>query len=177
MSLWGTNKPKRSLGIRDRQILWIKSGKKCENCGKTLEFHEMQPGHKKAYAKGGPTTMKNSVCLCYACNKLQGTDTWETFQKKQGKQVKDENPSKTKLKNLTLTQLKHLTKEKNIKLKGKTKEGFFKDTYTPPSKTLYVKALAPKISEKEIETTLKKMPVKTSKPRKKKKTKKNPWTF
>jgi 5-methylcytosine-specific restriction endonuclease McrA len=42
----------------------------------------MQVGHKKAYSKGGATTLANSVCLCYKCNKNQGTDSFETYKKK-----------------------------------------------------------------------------------------------
>ncbi|MGI0016597.1 MAG: HNH endonuclease, partial [Nitrososphaera sp.] len=52
---------------------------------KEITFTEMQVGHKTAYSRGGSTTMRNAVCLCYACNKLQGTDSWATFQKKIGR--------------------------------------------------------------------------------------------
>jgi hypothetical protein len=155
---WGDDKPtKRTLGIRDRQILWIKAEKKCENCGKSLEFHEMQIGHKKAYSRGGSTTMKNSVCLCYACNKLQGTDTWEVFQKKQGKKIEVSDSSKVKaqLKGLNLTKLKFLAKKYNITVKGITESSFFGDKYIPPSKSQYVKALTSKISEDQINSALK----------------------
>lgn len=75
---------KRTLGIRDKQILYERAGKKCEACGKKIEFSEMQAGHKKAASKGGKATISNSVCLCYRCNKLQGTDSWATFMKKKG---------------------------------------------------------------------------------------------
>ena len=80
---------KRTLSIRDRQILYRRAKKRCENpaCGREIEFDEMQVGHKKAWSKGGRTTLANSVCLCYRCNKLQGTDSWAVFLKKQG--VKD----------------------------------------------------------------------------------------
>jgi hypothetical protein len=170
MSLWGDEKPtKRTLGIRDRQIVWVKANKKCENCGRPLDFHEMQIGHKTAFSKGGSTTMKNSVCLCYACNKLQGTDSWVTFQKKQGKSV-EADPVKIRLKKLTITQLKYLAKEKDIKLKGKTEESFFSSSTIPPSKVQYVNALSKKIKEKEIDDILKNKP--TTQKRTRKKTKK-----
>jgi len=45
----------------------------------------MQVGHKTAASKGGKATLRNSVCLCYKCNKLQGTDSWPTFLRKMGK--------------------------------------------------------------------------------------------
>ena len=76
---------KRTLGIRDKQILYQRAKGKCEACGKKIEFSEMQTGHKTAASKGGSTTFRNSVCLCYKCNKLQGTDSWATFMKKYGK--------------------------------------------------------------------------------------------
>ena len=42
----------------------------------------MQVGHGRAYSKGGATTLANSACLCYRCNKLQGTGSLETLKKK-----------------------------------------------------------------------------------------------
>lgn len=78
-------KRKRTLGIRDKQILHQRAKYKCEACEKEVKFSEMQVGHKTAYAKGGSTTLRNSVCLCYSCNKLQGTDSWQTFLRKLGK--------------------------------------------------------------------------------------------
>jgi 5-methylcytosine-specific restriction endonuclease McrA len=76
---------KRTLGQRDRQILFSQAGGRCKNpyCKKKISYPEMQIGHKKAFSRGGNTTLKNSVCLCYSCNKLQGTDSWEKFLKKQ----------------------------------------------------------------------------------------------
>ena len=73
---------KRTLGIRDKQILYHRAKGRCEVCNKKLDFSEMQVGHKKAYSKGGATTLTNSACLCYQHNKLQGTDTLETLKKK-----------------------------------------------------------------------------------------------
>lgn len=110
--------------------------------------------------------MKNSVCLCYACNKLQGTDSWVTFQKKQGKSV-EADPVKIRLKKLTITQLKYIAKEKDIKLKGKTEESFFSSSTIPPSKAQYVNALSKKIKEKEIDDILKNKPVTQKRTRKK----------
>ena len=77
---------RRNIGIRDKQILYRNAKGRCQNpaCKKKIEFDEMQTGHKTAYSKGGGTTLNNSVCLCYRCNKLQGTDSWEKFLRKQG---------------------------------------------------------------------------------------------
>jgi hypothetical protein len=73
---------KRVLGIRDKQILYRLAKGRCEACGKKIQFDEMQSGHKNAASKGGSATLKNSVCLCYRCNKEQGTDSWATYMKK-----------------------------------------------------------------------------------------------
>jgi 5-methylcytosine-specific restriction endonuclease McrA len=97
------SKKKRTLSLRDRQILYYKIAKgRCQACGRKISFAEMQVGHKKAYSKGGATTLANAVCLCYECNKLQGTDNFETFKKKlagtYGKKTKEETTKKKRRK-------------------------------------------------------------------------------
>ncbi len=77
-----SRKRKRTLSLRDRQILYKRAKGRCEACGKKISFSAMQVGHKRAYSKGGATTLANSACLCYECNKLQGTDSLETLKKK-----------------------------------------------------------------------------------------------
>jgi len=77
-----TKKPKRSLGKNDKDILYMRAKGKCEGCGKKIDQSEMQAGHGRAYSKGGATTLANSACLCYRCNKLQGTGTLATLKKK-----------------------------------------------------------------------------------------------
>lgn len=76
---------KRTLSIRDRQLLFDRAHHKCEACGKRLGFSDMQVGHKTAWSRGGSTTWRNSVCLCYKHNRLQGTDSFATLMKKLGK--------------------------------------------------------------------------------------------
>jgi 5-methylcytosine-specific restriction endonuclease McrA len=77
---------KRTLGVRDRQILYRNAKGTCQNpgCARKIDYDEMEIGHKTAWARGGSTTFKNSVCLCHRCNKLQGTDSWIVFMNKQG---------------------------------------------------------------------------------------------
>ena len=77
-----SKKPKRSLGRNDKDILYMRAKGKCEGCGKKIDQSEMQVGHKTAYSKGGATTLANSACLCYRCNKLQGTGSLSTLKKK-----------------------------------------------------------------------------------------------
>ena len=80
----GSNK-KRTLGSREKQILYDRAKHRCEATGHKIDFSEMQVGHKNPHSKGGSATLRNSVCLCYKHNKLQGTDSWATFMKKMGK--------------------------------------------------------------------------------------------
>lgn len=76
---------KRSLTIREKQILYEKAKHRCEVCRKLLTFSDMQVGHKRAASKGGRATLRNSACLCYSCNRLQGTDDFATFKRKMGR--------------------------------------------------------------------------------------------
>lgn len=152
---------KRTLGIRDKQILYERAKHQCEACGKTIDFTEMQVGHKIAASKGGHATLRNTVCLCYRCNKLQGTDSWSTFLKKMGK---SSNISETKsvLKKMSIQQLKALAQKHGIKVKGTKEEGFFSDNYKAPSKTKYVNALS-KLSMEQIQSTPVESPIKRKK--------------
>jgi hypothetical protein len=158
---------KRALGIRDRQILYRRANKRCENpaCGKKLEFDEMQVGHKTSWSRGGSTTLRNSVCLCYRCNKLQGTDSWAVFLSKQG--VKDH---KTKLKEtlntMTISQLKFLAKKHNIVMKGTIVENLFESYRIAPIKSQYINRLSQIVTEKEIKTLRKTTPKKVKRRKK-----------
>ena len=169
MTGWFDEPHRRTLGIRDRQIVWERDGRKCQSCMKEISFVEMQVGHKTAFSRGGSTTMRNAVSLCYACNKLQGTDSWTTFQKKLGRQISSSN--KDSLKSLKLPQLKFLVNKHNLKVKGKTVEGFFEEHKAPPSKKQYVKALSKVIADGDVE--LAKSSV--SAPVKKKRRKSSSW--
>jgi len=158
LGLFDSDEPvKRTLTERERQILYERAGHKCENPAhaKKIEYSEMQVGHKKAYSKGGSTTLKNSVALCYRCNKLQGTDNWEVFLGKQGVTVPVDR-LRGILNKLSLSELKYLAAKHGIKLKGRSVEGdlFSDDRYMAPSKTRFVKELAKVVSENEIRSAL-----------------------
>jgi hypothetical protein len=148
---------KRTLGIRDKQILYERSHHKCENpaCGKELEFSEMQVGHKKAHSRGGSTTLKNSVALCWRCNKLQGTDNWEVFLRKQGVSLPGDGVRQL-LSKLSLSELKFLAAKHGVKLKGRFVEGglFSSDYRQAPSKNQYVMALAKVVSDNDVKSGL-----------------------
>ena len=166
MIFWGDdNDSKRTLGIRDKQILYRNAKGRCENpaCGKKIDFDEMQVGHKTAWSRGGRTTLKNSVCLCYRCNKLQGTDSWATFLKKQNA-VDPKTDMKKALQALSIKQLKFLADKHSIKVKGQIVENFFDSYRKTPTKSQYVNKLAGVVTEKEISS----VPKETNKTVKKK---------
>ncbi len=120
-------KRKRTLGIRDKQILHQRAKYKCEACGKKVKFSEIQVGHKRAYSKGGSTTLRNSVCLCYKCNKLQGTDSWPVFLKKMKKEPKKRKTTgekKASTKKAPSAKEKKTTKKTPRKKKSKKKSTF-----------------------------------------------------
>ncbi len=161
---------KRTLGIRDKQILYRNAKGKCQNpgCGKPIDFDEMQVGHKTAWSKGGNTTFKNSVCLCYRCNKLQGTDSWAVFLKKQGiedPKAKMKESAKEGLENLSVTQLKQLATKKHVKVTGAVVESLFDSDTKAPTKSQYIKKLSSIVTDAD----LKAIPEPTEKPIKKKK--------
>ena len=76
---------KRTLGARDKKILYVKAKKRCEIGGEKIVFEDMEVGHKNAWAKGGSTTLRNSICVCHKHNRLQGTDSYATIMRKLGK--------------------------------------------------------------------------------------------
>ncbi len=160
MGLWDDDEPaRRTLGIRDKQILYDEIAKgKCQNCGSEIKFSDLQVGHKTAYSRGGSTTLRNSVALCYRCNKLQGTDSWEAFQKKQGKTTGADR-LKDMLNRLSLGELKYIAKKHGLKLKSRYVEGglFEDDYYQAPSKNRYVKQLAKIVTETEVKSDLAEM--------------------
>lgn len=153
MGLWDDEPAPRSLGIREKQILYGRAQHKCENCNRNIEFSDMQVGHKTAYPREGGTTLRNSVALFYGCNKKQGTDSWEVFQKKQGKRVGVDN-LKSMLSKLSMKELKYIATKHGIKLKGRYVEGGIleDDYYQAPSRQRYVKELARVVTESDIKS-------------------------
>lgn len=140
------NDSRRTLSIRDKQIVYVNAHHKCENCGKRIYFEEMEIGHKTAWSRGGGTTIKNSVCLCATCNRLQGTDSWATFQKKQGKV--DTSIDNTKsielnrlLKSLKKKQLKELCDDLGVKRPQSRDIGTFVTEMQSPSKSEYIRKI------------------------------------
>lgn len=148
---------KRTLGARDRQILYRNAKGRCENpaCDRKIDYDEMEVGHKIAYSKRGTITLKTAKSLCHRCNKLQGTDSWETFLKKQ--RVSDRGAdskaqTKASLERMKLDELKQLAKKHGIKVKGRTEQYLFGDRVMAPTKAQYVKQLSKVLAEEKQRT-------------------------
>ena len=112
MDIWGDDRvSKGNLTSTHKQKLYLNAKKRCENCGKKIEYTDMKIGHRnKVFSLGERTTLANSICLCHTCNKLQGMDSWETFQKKQRKLNKKNNNGK-----ITSDARHHATKNSGLK--------------------------------------------------------------
>ena len=156
---WDDRDPRRSLSQRDREILYRSAKGRCQNpaCNMKIEFGEMLAGHKTAWSKRGSTTLRNSVCLCYRCNKLQGTDSWAVFLKKQG--VKDPKEElKQALQSLTLQQLKLLAAKHKVKVTGRIEEDLFSSRRLAPTKRQYVNKLSRVVTAADLRTLPKEPP-------------------
>jgi hypothetical protein len=152
MNIWGDDRVSKRLGTRDKQILYLNAKKRCENCGKKIDFIDMEVGCKnQAYSLGGRTTLANSLCLCHGCKKRQGTDSWATFQKKQGKQD-SKTTMKKSLQSLSITQLKNLAQKHKVTVEGSLVYDFFETRRKAPTKSQYINKLASVVTEKEIST-------------------------
>jgi len=165
MDFWDDRDPRRSLSSRDREILHRNAKGRCQNpaCNKKIELGEMLAGHKsKAWSRGGSTTLRNSVCLCYRCNKLQGTDSWAVFLKKQG--VRDPKEElKQALQSLTLQQLKLLAAKHKVKVTGRIEEDLFSSRRLAPTKRQYVNKLSGVVTAADLRSLPKEPPKPTKK--------------
>ena len=151
--------PRRSLSRRDREILYTNAKGRCQNpaCNRKIGLEEMLAGHKTAWSRRGNTTLRNSVCLCYRCNKLQGTDSWAVFLKKQG--VKDPKQElKQSLENLTLQQLKLLAAKHKVKVAGRIEEDLFSSRKLAPTKRQYVNKLSGVVTTTDLRSLPKESP-------------------
>lgn len=63
--------PNRQFSDEERYVIWIKSGKQCENSKCSMPLHDlsqMHADHQKPWAKGGTTSLNNAQALCESCN-------------------------------------------------------------------------------------------------------------
>jgi hypothetical protein len=156
---------KRSLTKHEKDLLYLRANRKCEMCGDEIkDSMDMEAGHNKAWSKGGKTTLKNSLCLCHHCNRIQATESKKSLLKKLGVEDK-ESVMKGKLDSLSISQLKDLAKKKGIKIKGTVEENLFSRSTKAPTKKKYISKLKGIVSEEEINS----LPKEVTKVKKKKK--------
>ncbi len=62
---------KRLFSKRQKKIMALSSGNKCEKCGNSLS-KSYHGDHIKAYSKGGKTILDNGQALCSECNLRKG---------------------------------------------------------------------------------------------------------
>jgi hypothetical protein len=150
MGIFSEETRRRTLTGNERQMLWTRNGGKCQGCEKEITYLDMQVGHRTAYSKGGTITLKNALCLCYTCNKMQRTLTWAQFQKKLGKEDPTEKTKKG-LRSLNLRELKFLAAKYRVRVSGTIQEGIFSDTRIAPDKGKYIRALTKVVNDADIE--------------------------
>ena len=76
--------PKRIFTNKDKSDFAKKNGTKCSICGSEYSLWELEMDHKKAWSRGGPTTISNAQLLCRTHNRSKG-------KKKNNKQKNKQN--------------------------------------------------------------------------------------
>jgi len=166
---WG-DEIKRSTPTKVlKKLVFERDKGRCRVCGKKVDHLDFNIGHDKAHSKGGKLTIKNAILLHPLCNR-----SMQTLGLKQTRSAlglpEPENKTKKALKDLTIPQLKYLTKTHKVKVKGRISENYlFGSTNLRPSKIQYVNALSKVLTEDKIEKDLKEMPKPTKKKQKRKK--------
>ena len=59
---------RRYFTNNERLLIWRRSQEKCDLCGKSIGFEDMEADHIISYVSGGPTTLNNAQSLCKACH-------------------------------------------------------------------------------------------------------------
>jgi hypothetical protein len=166
-------KKRKTLTPALRIYIWERPkeyGRKCSICGKRItKLSDLELDHTRAYSKGG----KRLALAHKDCNRVKASGGLREIQKKLGiipESVKIAQETKQILGDLSMPQLKFLAQKHHIKVKGRVEESFLESYRKPPSKAQYVNALAKVVSEKDIDSELKKMPQVEKKRKKKRKT-------
>jgi hypothetical protein len=72
-SLFDFKSPQRTFSAEQRRILWNRDDRPtCRICKKPLTWNDVSIDHVKAWAKGGPTSLKNAQLAHRACNSRKG---------------------------------------------------------------------------------------------------------
>ena len=60
----------RHFSRDEKYIVWMRAGKKCQNCGAKLEnFNDFHADHEVRFIDGGQTSLDNAQALCASCNR------------------------------------------------------------------------------------------------------------
>ncbi|MGA3038976.1 MAG: DUF262 domain-containing protein [Vulcanimicrobiaceae bacterium] len=62
----------RGFSSEQRLFVYLRDGKKCQECGKNLSLEEAHIDHVKPYSSGGATTVTNARLTCIPCNLAKG---------------------------------------------------------------------------------------------------------
>ena len=149
----------------------------CRLCHEKVDAFNFEVGHDLAHSKGGKLNLQNAILLCSPCNKSMRTLTLKEARKALGlpEPNSPQEESKKTLNKLSLKELKFLTKNHRIKMKGKIEEGWFSDTVLAPTKRQFVNALAKELTSQQVAEELKTMP--KPEPKKKRRKKKSSSWF
>jgi 5-methylcytosine-specific restriction endonuclease McrA len=87
---------KRSLGSTQKKEVQAKQKSKCAKCGKTLDPRAVHYHHKKEWASGGRTNVKNCQALCPNCHEIESHK--HRLKKVEKKKTKSKGPFSTSIK-------------------------------------------------------------------------------
>lgn len=75
----GAKKKRKSHSKEERNIIYNKSGGRCELCGQRLLFEEMTLDHIIPLSMGGEDSMENLQATCYTCNQFKSNLLHDEF--------------------------------------------------------------------------------------------------
>lgn len=150
MSIWGDEPetrrtPKKLL----RRLVWERDKGVCQICGKKVGQFDWELAHNRARSRGGKMTVGNTFVAHSSCNSSQGTLSLRQTQRAIGLTAPEDNIRKA-LRKLTVSQLRYLASQKEVKVRGSVSEGWFSTTRTAPSKTKYVNSLTKVVTQRDI---------------------------
>jgi hypothetical protein len=72
-SLFAKKDSQRGFTSEQRRILWnTAASRKCEQCGKVLNWDDFTIDHVDPHSKGGRSRLENSALMCRGCNSSKG---------------------------------------------------------------------------------------------------------
>ena len=59
---------KRLFDALEKEVIWIRDGRKCKKCSRLIAFSEAHIHHVIEHTSGGPTTLQNGILVCCDCH-------------------------------------------------------------------------------------------------------------